>query len=211
MKYKICRQCKMNLPNTREYFKRQVNKDGSERLTDICKQCIEHNRMTEDWKDGKLLCHVCQQYKDADQFDINKNNKYRQQHDKRCKECKQKLHKQNLRRKTEAQKLYHILLSRLLAAKGRSKSKDIEFNITIDDLYELYNKQKGKCALSGITMTCDILSGRTSTNLSIDKIDHNKGYTKDNIQLVCMAVNEMKNDRTIEELKYFCECILKKK
>jgi hypothetical protein len=60
-------------------------------------------------------------------------------------------------------------------------------------------------------MTCDILSGRTSTNLSIDKIDHNKGYTKDNIQLVCMAVNEMKNDRTIEELKYFCECILKKK
>ena len=34
MKYKICRQCKMDLPNTREYFKRQVNKDGSERLTD---------------------------------------------------------------------------------------------------------------------------------------------------------------------------------
>lgn len=125
--------------------------------------------------------------------------------------CKYQLHKENLKRKSEIQKLNYILLNRLLAAKGRSLSKDIQFDITLEDLHNLYNKQNGKCALSGITMTYDILSGRTSTNISIDKINPNKGYTKDNIQLVCMAVNEMKNDRSIEELKYFCECILKNK
>lgn len=93
----------------------------------------------------------------------------------------------------------------------RSKSKNLECDITLDFLYQLYKKQEGLCALSGIKMTYDVLSGRTSTNISIDKIDPIKGYTQDNIQLVCMAVNEMKNDRSIEELQYFCECILNKK
>lgn len=37
------------------------------------------------------------------------------------------------------------------------------------------------------------------------------GYIKGNIQLVCMAVNQMKSDLTIEQLKYFCKSILEYK
>lgn len=44
----------------------------------------------------------------------------------------------------------------------------------------MWNKQKGKCALTGIPMTVT-KSGRTNTNISIDRIDSNKGYTKDNV------------------------------
>jgi hypothetical protein len=54
-------------------------------------------------------------------------------------------------------------------------------------------------------------TGRILTNLSIDRIDSKKGYIKDNIQFVCMAVNQMKSDLTLDELYFFCESILKNK
>lgn len=41
-----------------------------------------------------------------------------------------------------------------------------------------------------------------------NRIDPSLGYIKGNLQLVCMAVNQMKNDLTIEQLKYFCRSIL---
>lgn len=49
---------------------------------------------------------------------------------------------------------------------------------------------------------------RVPTNISVDRIDPKQGYIKGNLQLVCMAVNQMKSDLTIEQLKYFCRSIL---
>ena len=53
-----------------------------------------------------------------------------------------------------------------------------------------------------------MFKGRIFTNVSVDRIDSNKGYTKNNVQLVCMAINQMKSDMSIEELLYFCEHIV---
>jgi hypothetical protein len=53
----------------------------------------------------------------------------------------------------------------------------------------LWEKQKGLCALTGIPMTYKFYEGRVNTNLSVDRIDSAKGYSKDNVQLVCMAAN----------------------
>jgi hypothetical protein len=75
-------------------------------------------------------------------------------------------------------------------------------------LHELWNKQNGICALSGIPMTYCFDSGRVPTNVSVDRIDSTLGYIRGNTQLVCMAVNQMKSDLTIEQLKYFCKSIL---
>jgi hypothetical protein len=61
--------------------------------------------------------------------------------------------------------------------------------LTLEYLEELWKEQEGLCALSGIKMTFELKRGRTHTNLSIDKIDRNKGYIIGNIQLVCMACN----------------------
>ena len=57
-------------------------------------------------------------------------------------------------------------------------------------------------------MTYDLFKGRTPTNVSIDKIDSTKGYTKNNIQLICMECNQMKSDITEDELYDFCKSIL---
>lgn len=57
-------------------------------------------------------------------------------------------------------------------------------------------------------MTYAFNSGRVPTNVSVDRIDSNKSYTKNNIQLVCMAVNQMKSDLDMITFYRFCEAIL---
>lgn len=87
----------------------------------------------------------------------------------------------------------------------------LTYYIDLQYLHELWDKQKGLCALSGMPMTYYFDSGRVPTNLSVDRIDSSLGYIKGNIQLVCMAVNQMKSDLTVEQLKYFCKSILEYK
>jgi len=76
---------------------------------------------------------------------------------------------------------------------------DIDFDSTY--ILELWGKQNGKCALSGIEMT-HITNTETRcnpTNASVDRIDNAKGYSKSNIQLVCIWVQNAKNDYDQEE------------
>lgn len=63
--------------------------------------------------------------------------------------------------------------------------------------------------ISGLDMTFKIGHGRIPTNLSIDKVDPSKGYTVDNIQLVCSAVNAMKSDLDYDTFYMFVENIYK--
>ena len=74
-------------------------------------------------------------------------------------------------------------------------------------MYEMWNKQEGKCALTGIPMTVTE-RGRTNTNISLDRIDSNKGYTKDNVHLICSAVNFMKSNLSLDEFIMYCQSII---
>ena len=75
-------------------------------------------------------------------------------------------------------------------------------------MYKLWDTQHGKCAISGIDMTYIANCGRIPTNVSVDRIDSSKGYIKGNVQLVCMAVNQMKNDLDMQTLLTFCDAIV---
>ena len=81
-------------------------------------------------------------------------------------------------------------------------------------IYELYKKQNGKCAYTGKQLTAIRYAVRGNQhiinkwNVSIDRIDSNKGYTKDNIQLVCAIVNRMKTDLSDTEFLTLCNDIV---
>lgn len=72
----------------------------------------------------------------------------------------------------------------------------------------MYEKQRGCCAVTKQPLTHVRGKGKVNTNLSIDRIDSAKGYTKDNVQLVCRIVNVMKLDMSEEELHFWCNAIL---
>jgi dUTP pyrophosphatase len=74
-----------------------------------------------------------------------------------------------------------------------AKDRGLEFNITKEDIKLLFNKQDGKCALSGIKL--NIFHSRRKqidNDASLDRIDSSKGYINNNIQWVHKKVNIMK-------------------
>lgn len=70
-------------------------------------------------------------------------------------------------------------------------ARGIAVEIAIEDLQDLWERQGGKCALSGIPLAI-AAKGRGLT-ASVDRIDSSKGYTKGNLQFVHKDINLMKN------------------
>lgn len=51
-------------------------------------------------------------------------------------------------------------------------------------------------------------SSRILTNISLNRIDNNLGYTKDNVQLLCNFTNNMKSTLSNEEIIEWCHSII---
>lgn len=84
-----------------------------------------------------------------------------------------------------------------------TRSRDLLWDITSEDLTKMWEKQGGKCALSGVYLTHHKDgSGAKEYNASIDRISGEKGYTVQNTQLVCYRINIMKHTLS-EDLFYW--------
>lgn len=208
-KYKICKCCNQEFPATREYFKRRRNKEtGKEELLNICRSCEKQSIIADNWKDGKLKCHKCGKWLDPEEFGSHQEYKYRNNKDKRCKKCKVIQTREARSKYSESVRLYKLIQERWLAARDRANRKNIPFTITKEDIINLWNCQNGRCAISRIPMTFDMDNGRVFTNLSLDQKVPGQGYTNENIQLVCQAVNQLKSDWNMDIILYLCQSIV---
>lgn len=119
----------------------------------------------------------------------------------RCKSCTSIFHKVKYKNLTKEKKLEYkevrrkwikkdILNVRLITARARSKKMGYEFDLDLKVLYDIFNKQKGLCAYTGIPFNNDIENFSTS----LDRINPLKGYIKENVQLVLYSINIMKNN-----------------
>ena len=86
----------------------------------------------------------------------------------------------------------NFLTFRLRKARARSASKGFGYDLDIEYLKDVYTKQKGYCAISGLPMTYTYEN--PDLCISIDRIDNKIGYLKTNIRLVCYRVNIMRNE-----------------
>ena len=210
-KYAICTICGRELPLNRENFKRIKDKStGKEKYNSICRECEQQQKEehSKEWQDGKLLCHICGEYKDSSEFQNHTYYTYRNNKDKRCRKCKLEQNKQARENYSEDVKLQKVLQERWLGAKDRATTKGIPFSISKEDLVELWNNQDGLCSISKIPMTFELDKGRVFTNVSLDQKNPGQGYTKDNIQLVCSAVNQLKSNWDMDTVLYICKQIV---
>jgi hypothetical protein len=77
--------------------------------------------------------------------------------------------------------------------------------LTVDMMVNLLEAQNGRCALSGVTLTCTLQKGVINrTNASIDRIDPKGAYTLDNVQLVCAVLNNFRVDTPLNEFIDWC-------
>lgn len=100
---------------------------------------------------------------------------------------------------------------------SRSKKSNREVKINAEDIYDLWIKQDKKCSLSGLpidftnTNPGNINRKESKYDLictaSPDRIDSNKGYTKDNVQLVHKDVNMIKKEYDQDYFLKLCQLI----
>lgn len=209
MQNRVCTNCK----DVKSLDKSNYRRYSAGNYHSICRDCedtIKKNLHNDG--NGNLLCVKCNKYLDPTQFhDSTHKHEYRLGKEARCKKCRTKQSFASRSIKTGSAGVARIVMERLLSARLRSKTKGLDIDITSEFLLELILIQNNKCAISGIEMTYGLGVGRIPTNMSIDRIDPEKGYTKENVQLVCMAINQMKSDLSMHELYDFCEAILHNK
>lgn len=90
----------------------------------------------------------------------------------------------------------------------RRNRTPIPFEITIEEIWELFLKQDRKCALSGMPISFPKRAdGQRAA--SLDRIDSSKGYVPGNVQWVHKDVNWMKGSFTQEYFVNICKKISK--
>lgn len=166
--------------------------------------------------DELFVCDICKNNKTQAELIIPKSSTYSKLICINCSEEKRKARYQEIKKRLNGRSLTNEFrkslpgyLSFLVScAKQRVKNRTYDCSLTKEDLLSIYEKQSGRCALSGKTMTWGSGSGRILTNISLDRIDNNLGYTKDNVQLLCDFVNNMKSTLNNEEIIEWCHSII---
>jgi hypothetical protein len=82
------------------------------------------------------------------------------------------------------------------------------FEITMQQMWELFESQKRKCALTGVDLTLTRATRAFEGNASLDRIDSSKGYTLDNIQWVEKQINRMKSNLTETRFLQYCTLVV---
>ena len=87
--------------------------------------------------------------------------------------------------------------SKLLdAARKRAKAKGIVFNLTLEDI-----QIPDVCPVFGTRLdgSSKAPSMTNTTAPSIDRLDSSKGYTKENIRIICARANSLKGNATASQ------------
>lgn len=121
------------------------------------------------------------------------------------KTCRAQIHRRS-------ERVGEIPLVHLNAIKQNAIKRGFVYSLTPEWLWRLFEKQNRRCALSGVPLQFtdkhDAHKGRGETTASLDRIDPNKGYTKNNVQWLHKDVNRMKWTCTDKEFLEWCrKCI----
>ncbi len=101
---------------------------------------------------------------------------------------------------------------RELLRRARTRSKESLkkiLNLTLEDLKEQWDLQKGICIYSGVKLLPPNTDSRGNYNYiaSLDRIDSDLGYVKGNIQFTSASINYMKGNLTHDQTLELCRLI----
>ncbi|MDA9601840.1 hypothetical protein N9S61_03185, partial [Alphaproteobacteria bacterium] len=124
---------------------------------------ISKNRIPH--KNGKKRCTRCKIYKVLSEFGPDKRRWDKKQH--ACYSCERKrgLEKANRR---QSESYIQFITARMNVYKKNALRRKRKFNLSKVDLINLYEKQKGLCAMSKVKLTILTGKGKINSNLSLD-------------------------------------------
>ena len=164
----------------------------------VCKQTKSKEEFYNANHSSDGLCFCCKQcYEEHKAINNGKDRNYflklRKKTDPKYLKYTYRIDRKSRERCLEAQMLQ--------GARRRAKLKGLECDLTREDI--IIPKE---CPILGIPL----FKGTKScyyNSPTIDRIDNSKGYTKDNIQIISMKANSMKNAASFEELIKFADWV----
>lgn len=170
------------------------------------------NRRIRKVVDGRQCCAICGEWKPEEKFELNKN--CRNGRGNRCNACNVNRTIEAISRTPETFLRHFVrrharnLNFRLIKKYSRKRHLWTVNCVTHEFLVELWSRQNGRCAVTGIPMTHRWGGNPPLTNVSIDRIDSDIGYVRENVRLVCKAVNLMKHEMSQQDLEFWSLAIL---
>ena len=98
--------------------------------------------------------------------------------------------------------------------KSNAKARALDFTITIEEAWNLFVEQEGKCALSGELLVMDPLHWQNTRlrsskqTASLDRIDSSLGYVSGNVRWISKTINKMRLNMTDEEFVEECRKVV---
>lgn len=184
----------------------------------ICTKCNE-NKTLDDFaacsgrKDRKQVwCRACSSFfrKNRGHNEYSKRSEYFKEWQRKYRTT-EKAKTLDRKYRTKYHQTFSGLVSKLLAgAKARAKVFEREFDL--DSEWTVNHLEGLVCEATGMPLSLDISKGHQHTynRPSIDRIDNDKGYTKDNCQIVSVIYNKAKSDGNHEHVMEMCECLMKR-
>ena len=111
-----------------------------------------------------------------------------------------------LTEKAEKNKIGFITKSNWCIIKHCATKRNLSFDITPQQINDLYIKQDKKCALTGWPIILGSRKRKEDT-ASLDRIDGSKGYSIDNVQWVNREINRLKNNWSDSRFIELCEAV----
>lgn len=146
-------------------------------------------------KEGKKKCYICFQIKKIEEFGYRLES---------CKDC---MPKSLFERRSN-----HSLITRIRIKLGAAKhnvlkkcpERKLEFNITEQDILNLWENQNHKCYYSNIELN---YNHNDPNCFSIDRKNSEIGYIKDNICLTATWINTFKMGIPFDKFIWICRKI----
>lgn len=90
-------------------------------------------------------------------------------------------------------------------AKTRATRQKLAFDLTKDWIQE--QVEQGACAVTNLPFSLEANGGRSPWAPSLDRIDPEKGYTKDNVQVVCWLYNNAKHTYSHDDILQLAQAL----
>lgn len=178
---RVCRECGLEAFTEEDlelFAKGKTCKYGRDNL---CKKCINERHR--------------KHYKENREERNAKARKYYTDNREKLNERQKKQYKTNIIKEREYNRKHHAAHPFRYAvkyAKARSKKNGSDFDLTPEFLIQLWDECGGICPMTGVKM---LKKSKLSDPIakSLDRIDPEKGYTKDNVRLVSYWYNRTRN------------------
>ena len=157
----------------------------------------------------RKTCKICGETKNIDNF-------YKSQRGLKCKDCALQITREY---KKQKRKDLEFRKSEVIKQKERrvrlwqntlihDSKRGREHTLTVNDINEMYQSQNGLCYWFNIPLIPSDNS-KHPQQPSLDRLDRNKGYTKDNVVLACYSANIGRNENDLETWQNFLNLLFK--